>query len=469
MAASMQVNHQVNRHQKDVLIECRNVRKTWDFPGQANVTVLDDINLEVREGEFLSILGPSGSGKSTLLRIMAGVIQPSAGEVFYRGRPLTGVNPGVAMVFQTFALYPWLTVLENVEMGLEAMGVPRSDRRRRAERVIDLVGLDGFESAFPKELSGGMRQRVGLARALAVEPDVLMMDEPFSALDVLTAENLRRDLLDLWLERQIPTRAIIMVTHSIEEAIFMADQALVLSRDPARVIMKVPINLAYPRDRDDKAFKEAVDHIYGALTSVTPAGTPAAPGRDETARAAARPAPATPRPGVRTPERPALPPVRAGGLTGLIEYLDEAGGRADLATLADDFMLDLEDLLPIVDAIQLLGFGTVEEGDVILNDIGRSFARASVVERKDIFRQQVLANVPQAKQIRAVLESKVNRRMPREFFLDILGRRFGPAEAEEQLSTLIDWGRYAEILAYDDEGQYLYLEEEDATAEAHGT
>ena len=443
-----------NRNPSDVLIECRQIRKTWDFPGQANVTVLDDINLEVHEGEFLSILGPSGSGKSTLLRIMAGVIQPSSGEVFYRGRPLVGVNPGVAMVFQTFALYPWLTVLENVEMGLEAMGLPRAERRRRAERVIDLVGLDGFETAFPKELSGGMRQRVGFARALAVEPDVLMMDEPFSALDVLTAENLRRDVLDLWLQRQIPTRAIIMVTHSIEEAIFMADHALVLSRDPARVIMNVSIPLPYPRDRDDPAFKAAVDRIYGALTAVTPAGAAPVPEYDEQEKGGGRGAAQA-----KSGHRPVIPPVRAGGLTGLVEYLDEAGGRADLAALADDFMLDLEDLLPIVDAIQLLGFGTVSEGDVILSDAGRAFAQASVLARKDIFRQQVLANVPQLKQIRAVLESKANRRMPREFFLDILQRRFGPAEAEEQLNTLIDWGRYAEILAYDDEGQNLYIEE----------
>lgn len=425
-----------------ILIDVRDVKKNYDLPSETNVSVLDKINLQVRAGEFLAILGPSGSGKSTFLRIMAGLVQPSAGEALYRGRPLVGTNPGVAMVFQTFALYPWLTVRENVEMGLEPLGVPPAERRRRAEQAIDMVGLDGFENAYPKELSGGMRQRVGIARALVVEPDVLLMDEPFSALDVLTAENLRRDLLELWIEKKIPTRAIILVTHSIEEAVFMADRAVVLSRDPARIVADIAIPLKHWRDREHPEFKRLVAQIYSVLTKRKPEepGQPAA----------------TPHDAIK---RPKVPAVRAGAMTGFIELMEDAKGRVNLYQLGDELKLDLEDLLPIVEAAELLGFCKVSEGDVELTETGLRYAAASVLERKDIFREQALQHVPALEQILSVLHSKANRRMPKEFFLDIFEGRYGAEEAARQLETLIDWGRYAEILAYDEHSRNLFLED----------
>jgi NitT/TauT family transport system ATP-binding protein len=430
-----------------ILIDVRHVKKHYDTPNATNVAVLDDLNLHVREGEFLAILGPSGSGKSTFLRIMAGLVPPSDGQVLYRGQPLQGVNPGVAVVFQSFALFPWLSVRENVEMGLESLGVEPRERKRRAEQAIDMVGLDGFESAYPKELSGGMRQRVGIARALVVEPDVLMMDEPFSALDVLTAENLRRDLLELWTEKKIPTKAIILVTHSIEEAVYMADRALVLSRDPARIISDLKIPLPHWRDREAPAFKLLVDTIYSTLTkrrkeSPEPQGAYA-------------PAPA------QAAKRAKVPPIRAGAMTGFIELVEEANGRVDLSQLGDELKLDLEELLPIVEAAELLGFCKVSEGDVELTPIGLKYAGASVLDRKVIFRDQALRHVPALEQIVSVLRSKANHRMPREFFLDIFEGRFGTEQALDQLETLIDWGRFAEILAYDEHARTLFLEVED--------
>ncbi len=422
----------------DVLIELSNVNKDYDRPGNPGIAVLREIGFQVREGEFLSLLGPSGSGKSTLLRIIAGLDAPTSGSVLYRGRPVAGVNPGCSMVFQTFALFPWLTVRENVELGLKAKGLALKERREKAERVIDMVGLDGFEGAFPRELSGGMRQRVGFARALAVDPDVLLMDEPFSALDVLTAENLRRDLLELWLSAKIPTKAIIIVTHSIEEAVYLTDHAVTLSKDPATVIADIPITLSHWRERKDPAFIRLVDQIYSTLTR----------------RRTEQPAEAT------GPKRVNIPTTRAGALTGLVELLEDQERSCDLYQLGEKLILDLEDLLPIVEAAELLGFANVREGDIALTDTGRRFAQASVLERKEIFREQSLARVPHLPPMLRVLESKSNHRMPREFFLDIFERNLSPGEATKQLDTLIDWGRYAEVFAYDEGARLLYLEEE---------
>jgi NitT/TauT family transport system ATP-binding protein len=216
----------------ECLITLEGVSKVYQQPNGQKISILEPINLELRSGEIVALLGPSGSGKSTLMRIIAGLIPPSNGQVLYHNRPLVGLNPGVAIVFQNFALYPWLTVLENVELGLKAKGELPEPRLQKALRMIDIIGLDGFENAYPKELSGGMRQRVGFARALAVEPELLCMDEPFSALDVLTAENLRFELLDLWLEKKIPTKAVLIVTHGIEEAVILADRIVVLGRLP---------------------------------------------------------------------------------------------------------------------------------------------------------------------------------------------------------------------------------------------
>lgn len=426
------------------ILSVSHVSKDYTMPGGIPVRVLDDISITVGEGEFLAILGPSGSGKSTLLRVIAGLVEPSTGAVTYRKTPVVGVNPHVAMVFQSFALFPWLTVQENVELGLLPQGLAPRERHEKAIAVIDMIGLDGFEGAYPKELSGGMRQRVGFARALVVEPDVLLMDEPFSALDVLTAESLRRDLLDLWIERRIPTKAVIVVTHSIEEAVYLADRAIILSRDPARVIAEVPITLPHWRERDDVRFVRIVDDIYQRLTARRPEASASAVSR--------RP--------------PPIPTVRAGSLTGFVELLDDLEGRADLSRLGDELSMDLGDLLPLVETMELLGLAEVREGAVALTPDGRAFAAADVLRRKEIFRDKVMEHVPALAHIVQVLQGKRDGRMNKEFFLDLFERTYSPEDSEKQLHTLIDWGRYAEVLAYDQESGQVYLEVEQGSEAA---
>ncbi|MBI4725125.1 MAG: ABC transporter ATP-binding protein, partial [Rhodomicrobium sp.] len=252
---------------RQALVSVKDVKHFYKRGTSSSLLVLDDVNLNLYDNEIVALLGRSGSGKSTLLRIISGLMPASDGEVDIEGRPVKGPASGLAMVFQSFALFPWLTVLENVELGLEAQGVPQEERRKRALAAIDLIGLDGFETAYPKELSGGMRQRVGLARALVVNPKVLLMDEPFSALDVLTAETLRTDLLDLWCEGRMPIRAILLVTHNIEEAVLMSDRIVVFSSNPGRVIAEIKVNLPQPRNRVDPAFRALVDDIYARMTA----------------------------------------------------------------------------------------------------------------------------------------------------------------------------------------------------------
>ncbi|HZU06465.1 MAG TPA: nitrate/sulfonate/bicarbonate ABC transporter ATP-binding protein [Chloroflexota bacterium] len=429
-------------HQR-LLAACA-VSKFYDN-GTSRILVLDRVSLELRAGEFVALLGPSGAGKSTLLRILAGLIPPSAGEVLVHGEPLRGPNPRAAMVFQSFALYPWLTVLENVELGLLAKNLPRAERRRRALAAIDLIGLDGFEDAYPKELSGGMRQRVGFARALVVEPEVLLMDEPFSALDVLTAENLRHELLDLWLERRIPTQAILMVTHNIDEAVSMADRLVVMSADPGRVRAEVP-GLPLAERRKGPAHSQLVDVIYRLMTN---------PQEDVAALLpAARPV----QPAVEVRPYQALPHVSIGHLTGFIERLHALGGREDLYALARALHLEADEVIALAEAADLLGFADIQEGDVVLTETGRRFAEADVLAEKELFRQQALAHIDLIRQIVHELEARPDRRLPEEPVLARLQAFFSPQEARRQLDTAIDWGRYAEAFAYDDDRGELYLE-----------
>jgi NitT/TauT family transport system ATP-binding protein len=420
-----------------VLLDARGVTVAFDRAGGGPVTILDHINLQVRAGEIVAILGPTGSGKSTFLRTLAGLLLPTDGAVLYDGQPLRGPNPGVAMVFQTYALFPWLTVIENVGLGLRALGVPAAERRTRALRALDIIGLDGFESAYPKELSGGGRQRVGFARALVVEPTILLMDEPFSALDVLTAENLRSDLLELWLDRKIPTRAMVIVTHSIEEAVFMADRILVFGANPAHIVSEIRPELPHWRDRHSAPFQALVDEIYGLLTA------------DRNHRT--------------LPARPLivrLPDVRPGLIAGLLELVQDEGGRADLPQLGAKLEFDYGDLLSGVEAAQLLGFATAQEGDICLTDDGRAFVAATVQGKKELFRRALLARVVSAEEIARTLAQQPDRRLPAAFFLDILERHFSAEEARRQLAVLISWGRYAEAYAYDEASGLLYLEDE---------
>ncbi|MFI5776285.1 nitrate/sulfonate/bicarbonate ABC transporter ATP-binding protein [Nocardia sp. NPDC051570] len=414
----------------EVLLRVDGVGKSFHGAAGDTLRVLDDIDLTLHDGEFVALLGRSGSGKSTLLRTIAGLIAPTTGEVRYRGRRLDGANPGAALVFQSFALMPWLSVQDNVELGLAARGVTPAERRRRALDAIDLIGLDGFETAYPKELSGGMRQRVGFARALVLEPDLLLMDEPFSALDVLTAENLRTELVNLWGTADFPTKCICIVTHNIEEAVLLADRVVVLGSNPGRIIADIPVAMPRPRDRRAPGFELLVDEIYGLLT-----------GRD-TERV-------MPEPDKATPTATPLPDASVGGLAGLVELVYASGGRADLPEIADELNFEIDDLLPLVDAAALLGLLTVESGDVTLTQTGTRFTTADIQESKKIFAEQARHRAPLVRTICKGLAGSADGSLRSSFFLDLLRRGFGPDDARRQLDIAIDWGRYAELYDYD--------------------
>jgi NitT/TauT family transport system ATP-binding protein len=418
-----------------IIIEVSHVTKTFVSPDGSPLPVLDDISLDLREGEIVALLGRSGSGKSTLLRCIAGLIAPTSGQVSYRGQALNGANPGVAMVFQSFALLPWLTVRQNVEIGLEALGVAAKERHEQAERAIDAIGLDGFESAYPKELSGGMRQRVGFARALVVEPDALLMDEPFSALDVLTAQNLRAELLRLWRGKDFPTKAMLIVTHNIEEAVILADRIFVLGANPGRIRTEIDCGLPQPRKRHDESFQALVDEIYGLMT-----------GRDT------RP-PAhiwtVATPGEGSPTDTPLPDASVGGMSGLLEILVAHGGRDDLPQLAHELTFEVDDLLPLVDASQVLGLAEVEDADLHVTDDGRTFVAANILESKQIFAEKARQRAPLVRAICNALERTQDGNLGEGFFLDLLRRGFSEEEARQQLRIAVDWGRYGELFDFD--------------------
>jgi NitT/TauT family transport system ATP-binding protein len=418
------------------IIEARQLEKFYPQPDGSRIQVISATDLAVYPGQIIALLGPSGCGKSTLLRMMTGLSPASAGSVYWHGQPIRGESPNVSIVFQSFALFPWLTVLENVEAPLEARGMVPIERHKRALRIIDAVGLDGFESAYPKELSGGMKQRVGVARALVVEPEVLFMDEPFSALDVLTAETLRGELLELWLDHKIPTRAIFIVTHNIEEAVVLADRIIVLGRNPAHIHADFQVDLAHPRDRKASRFIDLVDSIYRVLTRPDHKD-PVEPSR--TSSAGASP----------THKVIMLPHTRPGGMAGLLEILIDQGGHADLAHLADELSLEVDALLPTVDTAALLGMLTLEEGDAAITPDGRAFAQADIQNRKAFFRKAALAHVPLLRQMEQSLKAKNDRTLSDEFFHDLLDEHFSEDESRRQLETAIQWGRYAEIFDYD--------------------
>jgi NitT/TauT family transport system ATP-binding protein len=433
----------VNAVPGTVILEARGVTKAFTTPDGRALPVLDGVSLTLREGEIVALLGRSGSGKSTFLRCIAGLISPSAGTVSYRGSPLNGANPGVAMVFQSFALLPWLTVQQNVELAMEAREVPLDARRERALHAIDLIGLDGFESAYPKELSGGMRQRVGFARALAVEPDALLMDEPFSALDVLTAANLRGELIRLWEGKEFPVKAVLIVTHNIEEAVQLADRILVLSSNPGRIQAELPVSLPRPRDRNSPSVEALVDTVYDILT-----------GREEAVAAAV--VSSAPGPGL-TPSDVPLPEVSAGGLSGLLEILAARGGSDGLAELADDLSFEVDDLLPLVDAAVLLGLAEVHGADLEITDAGREFATADIDASKMLFGKLAAERAPLIKAILNGLRATADGTLREGFFLDLLRRGFSDDEARRQLDIAIDWGRYGELYEYDKESGQLVL------------
>ena len=435
------------------IIEARAIEKSYPQPDGTRIQVVGLTDFSIEPGKIVALLGASGCGKSTLLRILSGLSQPSSGALFWHGKPLDGQSPNVAIVFQSFALFPWLTVLENVEAPLEARGVAAVERRKRALRTLDTVGLDGFETAYPKELSGGMKQRVGFARALVVEPEVLFMDEPFSALDVLTAENLRGELLELWLNKKMPTSAIFIVTHNIEEAVMMADRIVVLGRNPARIRSDFNVRLVHPRDRKSARFVELVDYIYKVMTE--PDTEHALPDPESTGEIIVPPGGAKAGAAIRMSKYQILPHARVGGIAGLVELLHDRGGREDLFRLSEDLVMDVEDLLPILEACQLLGFAWLKEGDVQLSGQGVHFADADIQRRKVLFREAALEHVTILKQIDSILKKKSDHSINDEFFRDVLDEHFSEDEVQRQFDTAVNWGRYGEIFDYDRESGRL--------------
>jgi len=427
------------------LLTAERVVKTFPVSAGGEHTVLEDVSINISTGEVVALLGRSGSGKSTLLRILAGLVRPSAGRVLVKNAPLEGPNLGVAMVFQSFALLPWLTVQENAELGLFARGVSKQICEKEATVALSMVGLEGFEGAYPKELSGGMRQRVGFARAFVIKPDVLMMDEPFSALDVLTAENLRGEISDLWERGAFPAKSILLVTHNIEEAVLLADRVVVLGANPGCIRGEVKVDIPRPRHTKDPRFAAIVDYIYTVMTNPD-------------ASVGSVPAPAAPEP----KRFPMVPHARVGGLSGLLELIHDQGGREDLPKLASTLRLEVDDLLPTVDAASLLGFAEVKDGDVIITPEGTEFATAGVQRSKDLFREQLLAHLPFVHTMVETLRTKKSGRVGKEFFMDILDEHFSDSEAEEQFQTLLTWGRYAQLFDYDsNEEQILRIEDEE--------
>ena len=419
------------------LVEVRNVRHFYGKSGENNLLVLDDVDLTLFENEIVGLLGRSGSGKSTLLRSIARLITPTGGSVTF-----PGADSSVSMVFQSFALFPWLTVQQNVEVGLEAKRVAPPERRRRALAAIDLIGLDGFENAYPKELSGGMRQRVGLARALVVDPSILLMDEPFSALDVLTAETLRTDLLDLWADRRMPIKSILMVTHNIEEAVLMCDRILVFSSNPGRVVAEIRVELPQPRNRQDPAFRALVEDIYVRMTQR------AAPGEQRDGLIAA------------TGIGMVLPRVSTNTLAGLMEAVAGTpfNGKADLPQLASELQYEADELFPIAEVLQLLRFAELEGGDLRLLPPALRYAEAETDQRKQLFAQQLQNHVPIVAHIRRVLDDRASHQAPARRFRDELEDFMSEDYADQTLRSVIQWGRYAEVFAYDENADQFSLD-----------
>lgn len=416
--------------------------------GERQFTAVRDINLTIQEGEFVALLGPSGCGKSTLLRMITGLILPSEGKIFYREQPVRGINPYATMVFQTFALYPWLTVLDNVALALEARGEMSDKRFEQAEKLVDLVGLDGFESAYPRELSGGMRQKVGFARALAVEPELLCLDEPFSALDVLSAESLRGELMELWTGGRLPIKAILMVSHSIEEAISMADRIVVMGKEPGHIVTEFAVTLPHPRTRKEPGFETLMDRIYSAIARRTEL--------DEMHEMGTAPG----SPGLTR----ILPKSSVEALAGLLEYLEHNGPSShDIYKLDNELGVEMSNLVQTIEMAEMLGFATVNAGDIQITPLGQAYAEASILTRKELFASRA-RRLPMIKWIIEMLRADDDQSLPWKVFYTALLPEFPDELAIRQLDIAIDWGRYAELIDYDDRNELLSLDISDGKA-----
>jgi NitT/TauT family transport system ATP-binding protein len=428
---------------------CRldDVTKAYPRPDSGGAfTVLDGISLEIRPREIVALLGRSGCGKSTILRSVAGLIPPSSGSIYSSGKRVVGPNADVAMVFQSFALLPWLSVRDNVLIGLESQRLAPDEAHSRAEEALRLVGLEGFANAYPRELSGGMQQRVGFARAFVVRPRLLLLDEPFSALDVLTAENLRGEIADLWEAGRFPAESVLLVTHNIEEAILLADRVVILAANPGRVRGEIAIDLARPRQRGSEDFKAMADHVYTLMTNPDTKVAPLS----------------RLRPGGPWLDATPLPHARPGAISGLLELIEEHGGPQDVAVISERLRIDADDLLPILDAAVLLGFATVQQGDATLTEIGQRFVHADVEGEKEMFRVQALQHAPMVRTMHEALVAVHGKPLKADFFLDILDENYSSDEAKAQFETAVNWGRFAGLMEYDSNDEELRLTKDEA-------
>jgi NitT/TauT family transport system ATP-binding protein len=425
------------------LCEARGVWHEFPLPNGTPLRVLEDINLAVRPNEIIALLGPSGCGKSTILRILAGLIRPSRGEVRYHGDPLTDLNPGVAIVFQSFALYPWMTVSENVKVVLEAAGRPATETDERAGGAIRMVGLSGFEEAYPRELSGGMKQRVGMARALAVDPELLFMDEPFSHVDALTAESLRAEVVDIWAAKHRRLSSILMVSHDIKEVAYMADRIVILGAHPGRVRTIVDNRLPRPRDYRSPALLSLVDQLHEVITRTELPDVPAAP-----AVAGRAPPPLEP-----------LPDATPGQVVGLLEYLDARGGKEDLYRIAADTHIEYGYMLNVVKAAEMLDFVDTPKRLVVLEPDGQQFVKATPEGRKPLWREHLL-RLRLFRDLLDVLQRQPKHEVERLFVLETIIMHMPQENYERVFTTLMHWGRFGDLLAYDDVTDTVSLPEE---------
>ncbi len=420
----------------DPICELRDVSMEFPQPHGAPRRVLDGIDLEVFPDEVVALLGPSGCGKSTLLRILAGLTRPTRGEARYGGEPVTGVNPRIGFVFQSFALFPWLTVRENVEAALVARGGSAEDTRARASRAIRLVALAGAEEAYPRELSGGMKQRVGMARALSLEPEMLLMDEPFSQVDALTAESLRAEVLDIWAGKERNPSSILMVSHDIKEVVYMADRVVVLDANPGRVRTVVRNDLPRPRDYRSAGLQQMVDRLHDVISGMR-------------------------MPDVAVPPTAfafePIPDVLPGEVVGLLEYLDARGGREDVFRIAAETDREFGKLISVVNAAELLDLVVTPRRTVALAPLGERFVRALPSDRKAIWRDQI-SKLRLFEQVREAIVRSGLERISKEFVLEIIAVMMPQEDYEKLFLRLVDWARYAELLAYDDDSQTLSLQ-----------